>query len=571
MMNDQKPIPDYYHFYEQVNTNGLKYDILIDNAIINQLKDTETSPSGKLKHATELLVGRRLSPDTFYGHTNVLTSCKILVKKDGGRGKDVIYSLSENAKRLLQLNLLGEDWEKIRSFNMIYERFFLSELVNDPSLLLRTENEFDSFLSELGVKRESLDWGAESTAEYGDSLGLINENTKVPESLRRKNVKEYWQEKEGQTTVYDHLVFVCFPKRPHNLDIVVYRVEQWQINRNSPNKLLGREYTAIIPGVSIEDVANGRTPKFGYIDVEKAFDLLKQANLIEFAFRFRFRGQMRYKVKDEDERNHAGLGLRNLLSTLKTFHNEEFRLLSIKWKLFEGPTDDERKRWTWILGEQKANGIFKDIELKRYENKKGMRQCKNTLEYHKFLNSVCPNESVSAAYGPWPYGSILDDFRLEREHENEEKEKAEKERIIKENPSRKRLGKGEKEWRKKKRRISKKEMTNDKIRYEQYLKERLEAQIEHLPINLENEGIRDFRIAFSVTLQKYPFLYQIMRYICPGIFKFELTNEEVETGMAYNEIERWKIASLYRIYNPTTKEKKRLEENIPDITKMLWS
>jgi hypothetical protein len=55
------------------------------------------------------------------------------------------------------------------------------------------------------------------------------------------------------------------------------------------------------------------------------------------------------------------------------------------------------------------------------------------------------------------------------------------------------------------------------------------------------------------------------------LFKFELTDDEVETGMAYNEIERWKTESLNRIYNPTTKEKKRLEENIPDITKMLWS
>jgi hypothetical protein len=450
-MNDQNPIPDYYRFYEQVNKNGLKYDISIDNVIINHLNVIESSASGKLKQKTEQLIGRTLSPDTFYGHTNVLTSCKILVKTDGGRGKDVLYSLSKNAKRLLQLNLLGEDWEKIRLFNMIYDRFFLSELVNDPSLLLRTENEFDSFLSELGVKRESLDWGAESTAEYGDSLGLVYENTKVPESLRRKHVKEYWQEKEGQSTVYDQLVFVCFPKRPHNLDIVVHRVEQWQINRNSPNKLLGKEYTAIIPGVSIEDVANGRTPKFSYTNVGKAFDLLKRANLIESAFRFRFRGQMRYKVKDEDERNHAGLGLRNLLSTLKTFHNEELRLLSFKWKLFEGPTDDERKRWTWILGEQKANRLFKDIELKRYENKKGMRQCKNTLEYHKFLKSVCPKEFVSAAYGPWPYGSILYDFRLEREHEKEEMEKAEKERILKEDPSRKWLRKGEKKGQEKRR------------------------------------------------------------------------------------------------------------------------
>lgn len=515
---------------------------------------------------------RVLSPDTFYGHRDVLVDCKILAKTDRGRGKDVLYSLTDNAKKLLQLNLLGDDWERIRLFNKIYERFFLSELLDDPRLVLRTEEEFDSFLSDLGVKRDNLKWGTVSTADYGDSLNLVykdNYATQLSKSRYKRYVNEYWEKKEGRTTVYDKLVFFCFPKGPHNTDIIVHRNEYWQINKNSPNRKQRTEYTVIIPGVSIDDVVNSRTLKFDYTDVKKALHSLIQANLIEPAFRFR--GQMRYKVKDDDENLHTGLDLRNFLSTLKVFYEEEFGLLSVKWKLFEGPTDDERKRWTWLLGEEEANRFFREVELIRYENRKGIRQCKNTLEYHKLLNSICPREFISPFYGPWPYGNILYDFRRKIEKEKIEKKEKEREKMLQENPDQKWLRTGEKRLtRKKKMRVTKKEIANDKIKYEQFLRKKLETQIEHLPINLENEGIEDFRIFFTRTLQKYPFLHQIMRYVSPRILKFELTNKEVEMGITYNEIEMRIAEELHGIYNPITKERKRVRKDIPDLTEKLY-
>lgn len=61
-----------------------------------------------------------------------------------------------------------------------------------------------------------------------------------------------------------------------------------------------------------------------------------------------------------------------------------------------------------------------------------------------------------------------------------------------------------------------------------------------------------------------------MRYICPRVFNFELTDEEIEMGTAYNEIERRKAESLYGIYNPITKERKSVKRVIPDLTEKLW-
>jgi hypothetical protein len=299
-----------------------------------------------------------------------------------------------------------------------------------------------------------------------------------------------------------------------------------------------------------------------------AFDLLRKANLIEPAFSFG--GQMRYKVKDDDEKLCTNLDLRNFLSALRVFHDEELGLLTFKWKFFEGPSDDEKRRWTWLLGKEEANRFFRDIELKRHENRERMRQCKNTLEYHKFLNSICPKEFISPFYGPWPYGNLLYDFRRKREEEKREEKEREKQKMWQDDLDHQWIKKRRKRSaRKKKIRVTKKDIFNDKIKYEQFLRTKLETQIEHLPINPENEGIQDFRIFFSRTLQKYPFLHQIMRYICPRIFKYELTDEEIEMGTTYNEIERRKAESLYGIYNPITKERKRVKKVIPDLTEKL--
>lgn len=281
-------------------------------------------------------------------------------------------------------------------------------------------------------------------------------------------MKEYWQKKEGQTTAYDKIVFFCLPKGPHNTDIIIHRNEYWQINKNLPHRLQGIEYTAIIPGVSIDDVVNSRKPKFSYTEVEIAFDLLRKANLIETAFRFR--GQMRYKVKDEDEKLHTNLDLRSFLSTLKVFCDAERDLLTFKWKLFEGPSDDERRRWKWLLGEEEANSLFRDTELKRHENRKRMRQCHNTVEYHKFLNSICPKEYVSPFYGPWPYGDLLYDFRRKREAEKEEEEKREKEKMLLDDLGQQWIRKQKKRYtRKKKLRVTEREISNDVIKYERFL------------------------------------------------------------------------------------------------------
>jgi predicted HTH transcriptional regulator len=81
--------------------NGLKYDIDIDRAIINQLAESESLSSGKLKERIEMVLTRAINDKTYFNHLRKLVDKKILNKQDDGkRGKvSVYYSLTEEAKR----------------------------------------------------------------------------------------------------------------------------------------------------------------------------------------------------------------------------------------------------------------------------------------------------------------------------------------------------------------------------------------------------------------------------------------------------------------------------------------
>src|SRR5215216_3650004 len=75
MMNHCKAISDYYRYYEPANKKGLKYDMSVDYTIIAQLTYHKSINSGRLKQVIEQSTGRKISPDTFYGHLNVLVDC----------------------------------------------------------------------------------------------------------------------------------------------------------------------------------------------------------------------------------------------------------------------------------------------------------------------------------------------------------------------------------------------------------------------------------------------------------------------------------------------------------------
>ena len=73
-----------------------------------------------------------------------------------------------------------------------------------------------------------------------------------------------------------------------------------------------------------------------------------------------FRNETRYKILDER--------LRYMIEKLRGLHYREFTCLLWKWEDFEEPTNNEKERTKWLLGEQESERIFRAAEMERYRN-----------------------------------------------------------------------------------------------------------------------------------------------------------------------------------------------------------
>jgi hypothetical protein len=96
MMTEPVLISDYYRFYEDNNRSGLKYDIAVDNAIIDLLNNENKVNRKKLKSQVESSIQRKLFPSTFQSHLNILVNHKILNRRDEGRGEIVFLFTSSS-------------------------------------------------------------------------------------------------------------------------------------------------------------------------------------------------------------------------------------------------------------------------------------------------------------------------------------------------------------------------------------------------------------------------------------------------------------------------------------------
>lgn len=553
-------ILEYYHFHEalertenfkrdrkdkNLKTESDSYDLSIDSAIINELENRGGRiSSGELKKRIHELTGRHnLSTSTFHYHINNLVYYKIVDKIDNGRGKKVLYLLTDGAKRLLKLRLLAIDWKTIKLYRDIYEKFFLYEVTQDPHMILHSDREFEVFLSEIGVTQKSLNW---CRTQHGISNSqtvnlLYGDNIDTPlETIPEEASAKYWSERKGLSTASEIVEHNCFPLS-HNLDVVIIKKQHWQVNKDSPNRVLKTEYEVTVPGISLDELINSynnKGLKFDRTTVQDALERLKQNGLVEFAFVFQ--GQPRYKAKDEK--------LRNLMAVLKGLHEEELFLLRYKWNHFEQPTSEEKDRWEKILGKEKVKRIFTDASIARVENGKKIRTSKDVKEFHKSLQA---NSPLKDEWHLWPSDIMFHDYIEKRE-----KKKIETEKRDIEIKNKKKI-----RFVRKKKSGTLKEIKTDKVNYFLYLKKKLNSQIESLPINLENEGIEEHRIMFSQTIDEYPFVQSFIKNISPKLF--ELTEEERQKGKVYDQIETRREETLRGVYNPDTKKR---EIEVVDLT-----
>jgi len=127
-------------------------------------------------------------------------------------------------------------------------------------------------------------------------------------------------------------------------DIWIIKTEYWQINKADKHKKYDTTYRLELPGVAINeflDISIG-PEKFKSEDVKKAIALLVKEGILKSCMNFR--DEIRYKIADQR--------LRYMVHRLRDFHYEEFDLLLYKWEDFEEPTENEKERIKWLMGEE---------------------------------------------------------------------------------------------------------------------------------------------------------------------------------------------------------------------------
>ena len=155
-MNRRSRPLKYYGISRFPSENGLQYEVAIDVAIIKLLIDSDPISSGDLKRRIEETLDRKIKPKTYYNHLNRLVNDNVLNKNDTGvRGKQsVFYSLAEEAKRRIELNLLrvfpGYGTIKHMYFYLIFEGIAKGETCSCDSI------DLDNHLSEMNISRKDL-------------------------------------------------------------------------------------------------------------------------------------------------------------------------------------------------------------------------------------------------------------------------------------------------------------------------------------------------------------------------------------------------------------------------------
>ena len=222
-----------------------------------------------------------------------------------------------------------------------------------------------------------------------------------------------------------------------------------------------------------------------------------------------FRDGTRYKVADQR--------LRYMIQTLRDFHYGECNLLLCKWQEFEEPTDEERERINWLLGEQEAKRILDVAERKRYRNKELVKTSASLNEYHNryIAERMMPLVMTAERYNEYLTGRVVPNiekskfsiFEYYRLFEGLDRYKTERRNSV----------------------IIHKGAKQDILEFHKYRRERLANSEQSLQWDAEGLKMNN-----SDVLEEYKFLYHAIRMICPLVF--EPPNAELQTHIVYDDL-----------------------------------
>ena len=365
---------------------SFEYRHIILNSIINTLLNEQDNKAGlsfnKLYEKSKEFLKRSdldytPSKTDFWYHIKKMLEDNELNKTQDKTSslkiKPEYYSLTDVAKKRLHLNLLGVGDEQTR-FRKIYEKLFFWEYFHTRPMPIPSEQRLEEMLNHikqgLPVSQvlSTLGWGQVTDSSNGflrDEVG----------SLR---YQRYWNEKEeeGLLMIVQHVDSLYHVTTSPK--IFFTKREYWEATKYS-KKLLFAKYTLNLPGVSKEEFLTYHNKfsevKFTDEEVGRAFLLLKESGLIKP--HIVLENEVRYIMTDNE--------LQELIKNISRFLEHELILLIFKWRYFEKPTEEEKKRLTWILGKEYSKRVIQRAEIIMYQNKQAIKKCKCINEYCDYL------------------------------------------------------------------------------------------------------------------------------------------------------------------------------------------
>ena len=313
---------------------GLRlYNEEIDKTIIEILYQNGERTSGKLKEDVEMSLKHTLSFETYsyrliamlkpYRKESRYIICPILNKRDEGRGKNVFYSLTRDAKirYSLSLPILKTDSIIEKAYRLI---FYYIIFGYNQSIKLKNEDEYNTFLEKLHINKNEL---------------IISTNSKFKEF---KITKLTHPESEIEFTRKDYL--------------------------KSSGKKERYEYSYILPGFSPSDFLEIKKINLPYQHedftkdkVIHYFNLLEKQNLIK---KIKLK-ELLYLDKETEIYTLFDNSLRHLLADCSTLQSYIHTYFEYIWKSTRKSTDEERIWFEHLWGKERRKKWFIECNNKR--------------------------------------------------------------------------------------------------------------------------------------------------------------------------------------------------------------
>jgi hypothetical protein len=311
---------------------------------------------------------------------------RIINKKDYGRGKKVLYSLSEIARKKAEINLLNSDATKTVAFKRIFEKIFFYEIYHRPFHLLKSVDDFKKFLQDNNISEKD--------------LTELSHNIRFDKSV---------DEKTGKWDFVNRFKYTTYVvKTIYGLQIKKTEAWTWVLENNYRSYDVYYEYS--LPGISINEFMLydywGLQPKLQ--DVKESFSLLEKYGLIKKALLHA--NEVRFMLTNSN--------LNRLAHDLASTSSLEADYLNHKWHYSKLPNKTEFERLNWILGKELAYGSFEDI--KKFRKSHGIRwklmDRKTRQQYKKHLEQQFRAKAIKLKKNiDWikkKYSTVLKDYEF---------------------------------------------------------------------------------------------------------------------------------------------------------------